>query len=317
MSNKAFIFPGQGAQYVGMGKDFYDQFSVAKDTFDEADEILKQKLSTIIFEGPENQLVLTKNAQMAIFVVSVAIWRTVMQQFPALKEQVCAGLSLGEYTALTVAGKLSFEEALLLVQARASFMQDDCIQHPGVMHVILGLDAEVVEQEVAPMSASDLVWVANINCPGQVVISGSKSGVEKASEKLKARGAKRSLPLDVSGAFHSGLMENARQRLKPYIAAAKYTESDTRVVMNVPGDFVEDINAVKNFLIDQVTHPVRWEKGVRSMAQQGIDLYIEMGPGKTLAGMNKRIGVSGTTISVEKVSDLELLQEVNYATTER
>ena len=311
----AFIFPGQGAQYVGMGRDFYLRYATARQTIEEADDLLRYKLSEMIFNGPEADLMLTKHAQVAIYVVSIAIWRVLSEEFPDLKPSVCAGLSLGEYTALTVAGVLPFAQGVPLVQARGTLMHDDCIRNPGTMHVILGLTPEAVEETLKKLGEKE-VWIANINCPGQVVISGTKPAVEKLSEALKAAGAKRALPLDVSGAFHSGLMNTAKERLKHLILFAKLENGSTKVVMNVPGDFVSGTDKIKANLIEQVTHPVRWEKGVRAMVADGVERFIEIGPGTTLAGMNKRIEVPGTTLSIEKVEHLETLQEM-YATTQR
>jgi [acyl-carrier-protein] S-malonyltransferase len=298
----AFLFPGQGAQVVGMGKSFYDQFSVARETFQEADEILNRPLSKYIFEGPESDLMQTKNAQVALFVVSCAIWRTLKSQFPNLHPSVCAGLSLGEYTALVAAGKMTFAEALPLVQARGQLMQQDCERQPGGMSVVLGLDEAAVRAGLEGISG---VWVANLNCPGQVVISGEKGALEKAVEPLKAKGAKRVLPLDVSGAFHSGMMRGAQEGLKSYIETATFADSETQIVMNVPGNLVADLATMRSHLVAQVTQPVRWQEGVAAMQNMGVDLFIEMGPGKTLAGMNKRIGVTAPTISIETVADLE------------
>ena len=300
----AFLFPGQGAQYVGMGRDFYDHFSIAKQTFEEADEILGQNFSRLIFEGPSDQLTLTKNSQIGIYITSIAMLRTLAQQFPDLQPSVCAGLSLGEYTALTAAKKISFNNCLKLVKARAEFMNDACDTIEGSMQVILGLNADVVEEVLLPLAAHQ-VWVANINCPGQVVIAGTKSGIELATRALKEKGAKRALPLDVSGAFHSGLMKEAQERLTPYLMEVTLQTSPIDIVMNVPGDYVVGSEALRRCLIDQITQPVRWEKGICAIQAKGVDGYMEIGCGKTLSGMNKRIGVTAPTWSIEKISDLE------------
>lgn len=308
MSKKiAFLFPGQGAQYVGMAKDFYENYAVARATFDEADELLKTSFSKIIFEGPADVLTLTKNSQLAIYIVSVAIWRTVAQEFPDLKPTFCAGLSLGEYTALTAAKKISFQEGLLLVQARAAFMNEACEKTQGTMQVVLGLEPETVSKALASLEE---VWIANLNCPGQVVIAGTPRGMAFAQESLKAAGAKRILPLDVSGAFHTPLMKEAEVRLTPYIESAALQSSGIEVITNVTGHPVTTEEEIRNCLIKQVSSPVYWEKGIRYLMEQGVDLFLEMGCGKTLAGMNKRIGVTAPTISIEKLADLEV-----YATT--
>lgn len=302
MKKLAYLFPGQGAQYPGMGKDFSDSFAISRETFEEADEILGMSLSRIIFEGPEETLVQTKYSQIAIFVSSMAILRALQQQMPDVKPFVCAGLSLGEYTALCASGKLSFSETLLLIQKRALLMNEACEKVPGTMAAVLGLEGSRVEEALQGISG---VWVANYNCPGQIVISGTKAGVEKGSEVLKAVGAKRILPLSVSGAFHSGLMQMAQEGLAPYILAAPLQETSVQLVMNVPGDFVVKTEEIRKYLISQVTQSVRWEQSILQMDRAGIDCYLEIGCGKTLSGMNRKIGVSGLTLSIEKLADLE------------
>lgn len=308
MSRKvAFLFPGQGAQYPGMAKDFYETFDIARETFEEADEILSLKFSNLIFNGPADELTMTKNSQVGIYIASIAIWRSVLQQFPDLQPTVVAGLSLGEYTAITAGKKLHFGDGLKLVQARAQFMNDACESHKGTMLVVLGLEASRVEELVRQINPPHLVWVANLNCPGQVVIAGSLSGTQAAADYLKEHGAKRILPLDVSGAFHSGLMKEAQVRLEPNILATPFFESPVDLVMNVPGDYVASIEQLRQNLIQQVTNPVRWEQGIRKMMEKDIDMYVEMGCGKTLLGMNKKIGVSEPTLNIEKVADLDAL----------
>lgn len=301
----AFIFPGQGAQYVGMGKDFYDAFSVVRETLEEADDRLGFSLSKLIFDGPENELILTKNSQIAIYVMSIALWRVVKEELPDIQPGVTAGLSLGEYTALTVSGRLSFQEGIDLVKARGEYMYEAGVKSPGTMAVALGMKPEEVSEIVNPI---DGVWVANLNCPGQVVISGTIEGVKKASALLKEKGAKRVLPLDVSGAFHSGLMEGAKERLKEKIDEVTLSESEMDLVMNVPGDFVSE-GEIRENMISQVVSPVYWERGIRKMDEKGIELFIEIGCGKTLSGMNRKIGIQGKTISIEKVEDLEVLSQ--------
>lgn len=299
----AFIFPGQGAQYVGMGKDFYESFQVARETFEEGDDRLGFSLSKLIFEGPADELTLTKNSQVAIYVMSVALWRVMKREFPELEPTVVAGLSLGEYTALTASGRLSFGEGIDLVRARGTYMYEAGVKFPGTMGVALGMTPDAVKEIVDPIEG---VWVANLNCPGQVVISGTIPGVEKASVLLKEKGAKRVLPLDVSGAFHSGLMEEARDRLKEKIDEVTLNESKIDLVMNVPGDFVKE-GEIRSNMVQQVVAPVYWERGVRKMEEAGVELFVEIGPGKTLSGMLRKIGVKGKTITVEKVADLEAI----------
>jgi [acyl-carrier-protein] S-malonyltransferase len=312
MMNKkiAFLFPGQGAQYVGMGKDFYDQFPIARQTFEEADAFLGFAFSKLIFEGPSEELIQTKYSQLAIYITSVAILRVVLAEFPNLKPAVCAGLSLGEYTALTAAGKLRFIDGLDLVRTRGTAMQSSCEETQGSMQVVLGMSEEAVESVINSLNPPHPVWVANLNCPGQVVIAGSIDALGLAGAQLKEKGAKRVLPLEVSGAFHSGLMLSAKQKLADKIATVSFPISPIQIVMNVPGDFVTDEKVMRQVLIDQVVSPVRWEKGIRKMVDQQIDCYIEMGPGKTLAGMNKRIGVTQPIYSIDKISDLAELNKL-------
>lgn len=309
MAKIGFIFPGQGAQYVGMGRDFYDAFPHVRHTFEEADDLLQRNLSKIIFNGPEDLLTETQNSQIGIFVVSMAILRLLQRELPHLQPSVCAGLSLGEYTALAAAGRISFPEALRLVQHRGSFMSEACEKTPGTMAVVLGLEAADVEKLVAEASLPKDLWVANFNCPGQVVIAGTLKGVEKGSELALLKGAKRVLPLQVHGAFHSGLMEEARRRLEPYILEAPLVKSGTAIVMNVPGDYVEEIGQIRTNLIQQVTHSVRWEQGFRRMGESGVEHFYEIGCGKALSGFAKRIGVPAQTTSIERLSDFEKLME--------
>ena len=304
----AFLFPGQGAQYIGMAHDFVQNFSAARLTFEEADQLLQRPLSTIVFDGPEEVLTETRNSQAGIFTASMAIFR-VMEELYELNPFVCAGLSLGEYTALTVAGNISFREALPLVELRGQFMNEACESTPGAMSVVMGLDAEAVIETVREVNLPHDLWVANFNCPGQVVISGTRLGIEKGTAALKEKNAKRVLPLPVHGAFHSGLMQSARDKLSPYLKKAGLVKGSSRIVMNVPGNFVSDPEEMRKNLIDQVTHSVKWEQGIRAMEEEKVDLYIEFGPGKALSGMNKRIGVQGPTISIDKVEDLKLMDE--------
>ena len=313
----AFLFPGQGAQYPAMGRDFYEAFSVARQTFEEADELLNTHFSRTIFQAPASELTETKTAQVAIFIVSLAILRTVREQFPIIAPFVCAGLSLGEYTALVAAEKITFSDALKLVRVRALAMQDACMQKEGQMYVVLGLSEESVAQTIASLHPHPL-WIANLNCPEQVVIAGAQESMPLAIEALKKQGAKRTLALDVSGPFHSGFMRSAQEILAPKIAQTQFTSSPVEIVMNVPGGFVRDLDEMRRYLFEQVVSSVRWEKGIRAIMDQSIDIYLEMGPGKTLNGMNKRIGVNVPTISIEKISDLDELakQMEKYAITQ-
>ncbi len=304
----AFLFPGQGAQYPGMAKDFVSQFAEARETFEEADDILGRKISKIILEGPEAALTETKNSQTGIYISSIAIWRVLQKLLPDLKPAICAGLSLGEYTALTASGRLPFEHGLKLVSHRGQYMNDACEATQGTMAVILGLEAPQVEAMVKELKMPNDLWAANFNCPGQVVVSGTLKGIEAGTAAAKAKGAKRVLPLQVHGAFHSGLMQEAEERLAEHIMQAPFKPSSIKLVMNVPGDFIEDETLMRHHLIKQVTSPVRWEQGVHKMDEAGVDLYIEIGCGKTLTGFNKKIGGPALSLSVEKVEELNTLQ---------
>lgn len=307
MSKKvAFLFPGQGAQYPGMGADFFENFAEAKAIFQKADAILGEPFSKLIFGGSKEELTLTKNSQLAIFITSIAILHVLQTQLPDLEPVICAGLSLGEYTALVAAKMISFEEALLLVKARGNFMHEACETHPGVMTVVLGLELPIVQEAVAKV---ENVWIANLNCPGQIVVAGTHKGMEEVMALLKEKGARRILPLDVSGAFHSGLMQEAQDKLEILVHKVCLRPSRIEIVMNVTGDFVDAVEEIRSHMIEQVTHPVRWQKGIEAMEEKGVDLFIEIGPGKTLAGMNKRIGVRSPTISIEKVEDFQSLVE--------
>ncbi len=309
MKKLCFLFPGQGSQYIGMGKDFFNQYPIARQVFEEANDILSQNLTDIIFSSSEAELTQTKNSQPAIFVVSIAILRTLQELFD-FTPKACAGLSLGEYSALVAAGVLPFSKALELVQKRGNFMHQACEDIPGTMAVVLGLDDEAVETVVHELNLPNDLWAANFNCPGQVVISGTKKGVELGSEALLKKGAKRVLPLQVHGAFHSGLMQNAKEKLKPYIDECIFVQGQAKVAMNTPGDFVEATDQMKTHLVNQVTNPVRWHRSVRAIDTMGVDQFIEIGCGKTLAGMNKRLGLSASTLSVDKIEDIALLETI-------
>lgn len=290
------MFPGQGAQYPAMGKDFYHAHLSAKEVFQEADDLLSMPLSKLIFQGSVKELALTKNSQIAIFVTSIAILRVLQMEFPDLTPHMCGGLSLGEYTALVASKKANFAEIVKVVFARGCAMQEACELQKGSMLIILGLSEESIK--------SAGYFVANANAPGQIVIGGSIEAMEKAEKDLKERGARRVLRLDVSGAFHTPLMKSAEVIMIPIIKSAIINESSIRFVMNVVGDFVSHPDQIRELLIEQITKTTRWEKCVERMEKEEPELYIEVGPSQ-VAGINRKIGVRAPTVSIEKIEDLE------------
>lgn len=279
----AFIFPGQGAQFTGMGKDLYNSNPTAKLLFDQANQILEFSITEIMFAGSADELKQTRVTQPAIFIHSVA---TCLSNDTFTPEMV-AGHSLGEFSALVVNKALSYEDALKLVYKRAIAMQRACEINPSTMAAILGLEDKIVEEICA--SIDEVVVAANYNCPGQLVISGSLKGIEIACEKLKAVGAKRALPLQVGGAFHSPLMEPAREELAKAIEATNFKNPICPVYQNVNALPSTSVSTIKENLIAQLTAPVRWTQSVQSMVKDGGKTFIECGPGKVLQGLVKKI----------------------------
>ena len=284
---KAFVFPGQGAQFVGMGKDLYEQSAEAKEMFEKANEILGFRITDLMFDGTEEDLKQTKVTQPAVFLHSVILSKVIGDEF---KPDMVAGHSLGELSALTAAGALSFEDGLRLVSARARAMQKACEAKPSTMAAIIALPDEKVEEICA--ATEGVVVAANYNCPGQIVISGEIEAINKACEAAKAAGAKRALPLKVGGAFHSPLMEPARQELAEAIAATEFHAPVCPVYQNVDALPHTDPAEIKANLIAQLTAPVRWTQTVRNMIADGATEFVELGPGKVLQGLVAKIDPS-------------------------
>ena len=281
---KAIVFPGQGAQFPGMGKSLYEENPTAKALFEKANEQLGFRITDILFEGTDEELKQTKVTQPAIFLHSVILAKTT----PNFAPDMVAGHSLGEFSALVANGVLSFEDGLTLVFQRALAMQEACEINPSSMAAILGLEDQVVEQICAGIT-EEIVVAANYNCPGQLVISGSTKGIEIACELLKAAGAKRALPLPVGGAFHSPLMEPAREKLQKAIEETQFNTPTCPIYQNVSTTAVTDVAQIKANLIAQLTAPVKWTQSVQHMVADGATEFIECGPGKVLQGLVKKI----------------------------
>jgi [acyl-carrier-protein] S-malonyltransferase len=306
MQKFAFVFPGQGSQYVGMGKDLWERSVPARQFFEKADRQLGFSLSRVFLEGPEEELRQTRNTQPAIFLHSLAL-ATLLNE----ERVVCAaGHSLGEYTALVYAGAVSFDDALRLVRLRAELMQKACDDHPGTMAAIIGLDPTAVGEICCTAWTAGVVQAANFNSPGQVVVSGSVPGVRRAMELAKERGARMVKELVVGGAFHSPLMESAKEELTVAIGQTKIHEARIPVYMNATAAAAKSPGEIRSALVQQLTSPVRWEESIRNMVADGVQCFVEIGPGKVLQGVIKRIDGTVDVRGIERLEDLTALERM-------
>jgi [acyl-carrier-protein] S-malonyltransferase len=302
----AFVFPGQGSQYPGMGKDLAENFPAARQVFEEANDALGFDLAALCYNGPEDELKLTTNTQPAILTVSVAVLK-VLEQESGLRPAYVAGHSLGEYSALVAADALAFADAVRTVRQRGAFMQEAVPVGVGAMAAILGLDPAELEAVCQEAAQGQVVSPANFNSPGQVVIAGHATAVERAIELAKTKGAKRAMPLPVSAPFHCALMVPAGERLREVLSRVVVGPLRAPVVTNVEAAPNNDAGRVRELLVAQVSAPVRWDESVQKMTELGVERFIEIGPGKVLAGLIKRIAKGAAAQSVEDVAGLKAL----------
>lgn len=299
MSKTAFVFPGQGAQKPGMGKDFYDSFDIAEQIFEDASNWLSLDMKALCFEENE-KLDLTEYTQAALVTTSLAMAHVVREK--GLMPDVTAGLSLGEYCAIEMAGGMSLKSAVCTVRERGILMEHAVPAGKGSMAAVLGMKAEDIESTI---SSVDGVEIANYNCPGQIVITGKKEGVKRAAELLKENGAKRVLPLNVSGPFHSSMLKEAGQELEKILEAQEVSPLKIPYVTNVTGDFVHEESEIKPFLSRQISSPVKWQQSVENMILNGVDTFVEIGPGRTLNGFIRKINRDVSVYSIQTVEDME------------
>lgn len=307
MGKIAFVFPGQGAQVVGMGKDVYDHSPLAKEVFDKAGEAVELDLKALCFEE-NNDINITEYTQVCLLTTSVAIMQEILAR--GIKPDVAAGLSLGEYCALVAAGSMNYIDAAKAVRKRGIFMQEEVPAGEGGMAAILGMDAAVIEEQIEEF---DKVQIANYNCPGQIVISGETQQVKDAAEKLKEAGAKRAVLLNVSGPFHSSLLTGAGEKLQVVLDELTINKPEIPYVANVNASYITEQADIQPLLVKQVSNSVRWQQSVEAMVADGVDTFVEIGPGRTLAGFNKKIGKAIgkelTTYTVGTMEDIDKLVE--------
>jgi len=304
----AYLFPGQGAQYVGMGKDFYDCYSEARSVFAQTEEAMGHEFLEMIFTGPESKLQMTEYTQPAILTVSVAIYRVI--ESLGFQAAGFAGLSLGEYSALVAAGSLQFQQALPLVQKRGIFMQEEVSPGEGSMVAIMGLEHKVVEELCHEAASEGLVSPANYNCPGQIVISGHSKAINYAARLAREAGAKKITELKVSAPFHCALLQPVEARLSEELNKITVKKPAAPVIFNVSAQFTEKPGQIKANLINQVSSPILWEQSIRNLIAAGIDSFISLGPGSSLSRLMKRIAPDLKTFSIEKAGDIDILLEL-------
>lgn len=307
MSKRAFIFPGQGSQYAGMGKDLSDNFKLAENTFAEADDALGFKLSSLCFNGPEDELKLTMNTQPAILAVSIAALR-VLQAETDIRADYLAGHSLGEFSALVASGALDFADALKTVRLRGKFMQEAVPVGVGAMAAILSVEADVLADICREAAMGEIVSPANFNSPGQIVIAGHATAVNRAIEIAKSRGFRKAMLLPVSAPFHSALMVPAGNRLGEVLEKIRFAEMLTAVITNVEATQNKDSARIRELLVAQVSAPVKWDASIREMIRLGVASFLEIGPGKVLSGLVKRIDKEVVTANIEDSAGLKALQ---------
>ncbi len=303
MTKTAFIFPGQGSQSPGMGKELAEEFSVVAETFTEADQVLDIDLQQLCFEGPEEELTKTEHAQPAILTASIAYYRLLQEK--GIKPEVVAGHSLGEYSALVAAGVVDFATGLQLVRKRGELMAAADPEGKGTMAAVIGLKAEEIDAVCKEAAETGVVEVANYNCPGQIVISGEQKAVETAETLAKEAGAKKVVPLNVSGPFHSSLMESAGEKLAAYLADLSFKQPEVPVVPNAKADYTTDPAEIKDALIKQMSGSVRWEESIERMIEDGVESFVEVGPGRVLKGFMRRIDRSVTAVNVRNQRSLD------------